>query len=364
MSCRIYSSIPGVAGPRCTLRAAWRFVGLLGVVPVALLAQEPSATPRAAAYHLTARWKPGGAGGGSRLTLDSQAHRLYVARADCMQIIDTENGGLVRSIPGLDDGRDVVLAPDVNRGFATSAGSDTVLVFDLTSLRPAGAVIQVGKQPDAVVYEPLTRHVFVFDGGSNGASVLEAATGAVLATVPLGGTPGAAAADAGGTVFVVLKDRNEVLAIDAQKNSVSRRWPLAPGAEPTSLALDSIRHRLYAGCRNGRLVVLDTRRNKHLAELLLGREVIACAVDPGSGDLFVSGGDGTLTVVRGEPAKPGEFRVVETLKTPPVASALAFDPGTRAIYLAGSGNEASPASEETPSTAAVPRNFVLRQFKP
>ncbi len=361
----IFRSRPGVTGFQCAFRIALRFIGLLGVFPVTASAQEPAAAPGAASYHLTARWKPGGEGGLDRLTLDSQAHRLYVARAKCVQIIDTENGGLVRSIPGLDDGHGIALAPELNRGFATSGGSDAVLVFDLTSLRPAGAPITVGKGPGAVVYEPLTRRVFVFNGGNNGASVLNGATGAAVATIALGGTPGSAATDGGGTVFVGLQDTHEVLAIDAQKNTVTRRWALAPGAEPTGLALDPVRHRVFVGCRNGWLIVLDTRARKHLAELLLGREVVACTVDPGTGGLFASGGDGALAEVREDPAKPGEFRAVETVKTPQVASALAFDPQTKALYLAGISDEVPPATaagEKSPPPESVPGDFVLRKF--
>ena len=167
-------------------------------------------------------------------------------------------------------------------------------------------------KPDALVYEPLTRHVFVFNGGSGDASVLDAVTRAVVATVPLGGKPEFAVADDKGTVFVNLEDKSEVLAIDAQKNIVTQYWPISPGSEPTGLALDPIRHRLFAGCRSGQMIVLDAQSGKHLAELSIGQGVDACAVDPGTGCAFICG-DGTMTVVQEDPAKPGEFRVVETV---------------------------------------------------
>ncbi len=226
----------------------------------------PGSPPRSPAHPATA-WKPGGnrvaMAAGVRLTLDSQANRLYVARTDCVQIIDTETGRLVRAIPGFDGGGGIALAPELNDGFATSGESGTVVRFNLTSLRPYGAPISVGKEPDAVVYEPLTRHVFVFNGGSDDASVVDAATGSVVATLPLGGAPNSAVTDDQGAVFVDLHDKNEVLALDPRKNSVAHRWPLAPGTGPMGLALDPIKHRLFVGCGDGRMIVLDAQNGEH-----------------------------------------------------------------------------------------------------
>lgn len=337
----------------------------MGVFPAVARAQQPAATPGTSGYHGGAKWKPGGEGGWDQLTLDSQAHRLYVARTDRVQIIDTESGALVREIPGLEDGHGVALAPELNRGFATSGESGAVLVFNLTSLRPEGAPITVGRKPAAVVYEPLTRHVFVFNGGSNDASVVDASTGAVVATLPLGGTPGFAVSDDRGTLFVILEDKDEVLALDGRKNTVAHHWPLAPGAEPTGLALDAVKRRLFIGRRHGQMVVLDARSGKSLAELPIGKGANACAVDPGTGCAFASCGDGTLTVVREDPAKPGEFQVVETVQTPRGAKSLAVDPITHAVYLAAASFAAAPApttGEKSPGPEMVPGSFVILKF--
>ncbi len=335
---------------------------LAGGFPATVLAQHPAA---ASGYHLDAKWKPGGDGGWDYLTLDSQANRLYVARTDCVQIIDTERGALVRTIPGLEGGHGVALAPELNDGFATSGQSGSVLRFNLTSLRPYGAPIAVGKKPDAIAYEPLTRHVFVFNGESHDASVIDAATATVVATIPLGGAPEFAVPDGRGTLFVNLEDKSEVLAVDAQKNTVTHHWPLAPGAEPTGLALDPLKHRLFAGCRNGQLIVLDAQSGKHLAELPIGKGVDACAVDPGTGLAFASCGDGTMTVVQEDPAKPGEFQVLEVVKTQRGARTMALDPRTHAVYLATASFETAPApaaNEKPPRPEMVPGSFVLLKF--
>ncbi len=336
--------------------------GLAGVFPAAVFAQQPAAPPGVAGYHFEGKWKPGGESGWDGLTLDSQAHRLYVARTDCVQIINTESGALVRAIPGLDGGHGIALAPELNRGFATSSRSDSVTVFNLASLRPYGAPIAVGKKPEAVIYEPLTRHVFVFNAESHDASVIDGATAAVIATVPLGGVPEAAVPDEKGTVFVNLANKDEIVAMDAQKNTITHRWPLASGAEPAGLALDPIKHRVFAGCRNGRMIVLDTQSGKLLADLPIGQGVDACAFDPGTGFAFAACGDGTLTVVQEDPAMPGRFRVVETVKTQRGTRTMVIDPKDHAAYLAAASFEASPApatSEKLSPPGMIPGSFVL-----
>lgn len=356
------SSVPGCQRP---LYYAALIAVLIGVLPGTVPAQQSAAIPGAAGYHFESEWKPAGDGGWDYLTLDAQAHRLYIARTDRVQIIDTERGKLVREIPGLDGGHGVALAPELNLGFATSGESGTVLMFNLTSLRPFKGLIAVGQKPDAIVYEPSTRHVFVFNAGSHDASVVDAATGAVVATVPLGGAPEFAVADGRGALFVNLEDKGEVLTIDVQKNTVTRRWPLAPGTAPTGLALDPIRHRLFAGCRNGQMIVLDAQSGRHLAALPIGQGVDACAFDPGTGLAFASCGDGTLTVVLEDPAKPGEFRVLETVQTQKGARTMALDPITHTLYLATADFEQAPApaADEKPRRPAmVPGSFVLLRF--
>ncbi len=347
----------GLVGVRGAIYIAALLAGLAGVFPATVSG--------ASGYHVEARWKPGGEGGWDYLTLDSPTHRLYVARTDGVQIIDTETGALIHAIPGLEGGHGIALAPELNYGFATSGRSGTVLMFNLTSLRSYGAPIAVGKKPDAIVYEPLTRHVFAFNGGSQDASVIDVATAAVVATIPLGGTPEFAVTDDNGTLFVNLEDKNEVLAIDARKNTVTQHWPLAPGTGPTGLALDPLKHRLFAGCRSGHMIVLDARSGQHLAELPIGQGVDACAADPGTGLAFASCGDGTLTVVQEEAARPGALRVAEVVKTQRGARTMALDPRTHAVYLATADFEDAPAraaSGEPPHPAMVPGSFVLLKF--
>ena len=338
--------------------------GCVGAFPLPTHAQSSPADPGASGYHLAATWKPGGDGGWDYLVFDPQTRRLYVTRPDRVQVIDGDKGTLLGEVPGLDGGHGVALAPEFNRGFASSGKSGTVIVFDLKILQPIGAPIPVGKKPDAILYEPASKHVFVFNGESKDASVIDAATARVVATVPLGGGPEFAVADGKGGLFVNLEDENETLAIDTQKNVVTQHWSLAPGESPSGLAMDPAKHRLFAGCHNKQMAVLDAESGKVLATPPIGAGVDACAFDPGTGYAFASCGDGTLSVIREDPAKPGGF-VTETTHTQRGARTMALDATTHAVYLATADFEPAPtpAAGEKPKRPQMrPGSFVVLKF--
>ena len=336
--------------------------GVVETLPTVAQAQEPAATP-ASGYHLDATWKLGGEGGWDYLTVDAQAHRLYVTRPDRVQVVDTDKGTLVGEMPGLEGGHGTAFVPELGRGFATSGKSGTVLVFDLQTLKAVGEPVKVGKKPDAIIYEPLTKHVFAFNGDSADATVIDAATAKVVATVPLGGAPEFAVSDGKGTLFVNLEDKSETLAIDVQKNTVVHRWPLAPGDAPTGLALDPTKRRLYAGCHNEQMIVLDADAGKVLGSLPIGKGVDADAFDPATGFAFASCGDGSLTVAKEEPA--GTFHVVERVNTRPGARTMALDPQTHAVYVAAADFEPAPTPGPDGKRARpkmVAGTFVILKF--
>ena len=325
-----------------------------------LLAAEP---PAGSGYHLAATWKPGGEGGWDYLSVDPAAHRLYVARQDRVQVIDTDQGILIGEVSGVDGAHGVALAPDLHRGFASAGKSNTVVIFDLATLQPIGEPVAVGKKPDAILYEPLTRHVFAFNGQSEDASVIDAASGKVVATVKLKGTPEFAAADGKGMVFVNLEDK----AIDARLNTVTQTWPLTPGDGPSGLAIDASGRRLFAGCHNEQMIALDADHGKILAVLPIGQGVDACAFDPGANLAFASCGDGTLAVVQADPVNHDALRVAAQVKTQRGARTMALDPDTHAVFVATADFEPAPtpaAGEKPQRPKMIPGSFVILKFMP
>ncbi|HEX5052648.1 MAG TPA: YncE family protein [Planctomycetota bacterium] len=316
---------------------------LLSLLPP--IPQQPTPPPAAAqaparGLHVLRTFAVGGEGAWDYVTIDSEARRLYVPRSTRVLVLDADTGKQVGEIGDTAGVHGVALAPEFGRGFTSNGRANTCTVFDLKSGKTLQTVA-TGRNPDALVYEPVTKCVFLGDGSSKEVTVISADTLKVEATIAVGGKPEALAVDGHGKVFVNIEDTSEVLRIDARQHTVEQRMALAPGEEPTGLAIDAEHHTLFATCHNEFMVVLDGGTGKVLATPAIGKRTDGAAFDAKSGRAFSANGDGTLTVVDTRGDKP--FTVVENVPTLPGARTLAFDPKTEQIYLPTAQYEPAPA---------------------
>ena len=238
--------------------------------------------------------------------------------------------------------------PEVQRGFSSNGKESKSSVVDLTTLKTISK-IDTGKNPDAIAYEPRHHEVYVFNHTGNSATVIDARESNVVATIPLPGNPEFPAVDekAGG-VYINIEDKSEVAVIDSEKHDVIAHWPLAPGEEPTGIALDAAHHRLFAACHNKMLVMLDTETGKVVANVPIGAGADGCVFDDATQLVFASCGDGTTTIAKEE--SPEKLTVVQTLKTERGARTIALDPKTHRIYLPTAQFQPPPS----PSPGASP----------
>jgi DNA-binding beta-propeller fold protein YncE len=320
--------------------------------------QAPGAKP-AAGYHLLKRIEVGGEGGWDYLTVDSAAHRLYVSHATRVVVIDLEKGAVVGEIPNTNGVHGIAIVPELGRGFTSNGRDNTATIFDLKTLKVVGHV-KTGKNPDAIIYDPASRRVFAFNGASADATAIDAASGAVAGTVALGGKPEFAAADGRGMVYVNVEDKSEVVALDSKTLTVKARWPLAPGEEPSGMAMDRDTRRLFVGCSNQKMIVMNADNGRVVADLPIGQGVDATAFDPHTKMAFSSNGEGTLTVVREDSAD--RYSVVENAPTQRGARTMALDPETHAVYVATAqfGPPPAPTPERPrPRPSIVPGSFVI-----
>lgn len=288
----------------------------------------------------------GESGGWDYVTLDSSARRLYVPRSDRVQVLDLE-GNSIGMIKGTDGVHGVALAPGLDRGFTSNGRSSTITIFRLSTLEVLDQIKATGEGPDAILFDPSTNRVFSFNGRGKNATVLDAATGNVVGTIPFGHKPEFAATDGKGRVFVNLEDSAEVAVIDAKKLTVEQRWPLAPIQDPTGMAIDVKHHRLFIVGGNKLMAVLDATTGKMLATLAIGTGADGAAYDPGLGLAFSSNGEGTLTIIRQE--SPDRYSVLEQVPTRRGARTMALDEKTHRIYLPTAEFAPTPApTAETP----------------
>jgi DNA-binding beta-propeller fold protein YncE len=273
----------------------------------------------------------GGEGGWDYLTVDAEARRLYITRGSHVMVMDLDKETLVGDIAKTTGVHGVALAPKWKQGFTSNGGDSTATLFSLETLKET-ARVKVGAKPDAILYDPASDRVFTFNAGSGDATALAADTGTVAGSVKLGGRPEFAVADGKGMLYVNIEDKNEVVAFDAKELTVKSRWPLAPGATPTGLAMDRVKRRLFSTCRNEKMVILEADSGKILATLPIGNGTDACIFDSAAGLAFSSNKDGTLTVVD-EPTD-GNYRVLANVPTQLGAKTMALDPKTHKLYLA------------------------------
>ncbi|MBZ5587773.1 MAG: YncE family protein [Acidobacteriia bacterium] len=305
-----------------------------------------AAQPAPGGYRLVRAIPIGGEGGWDYLTVDTVAHRLYVSHATRVEVIDTEKNVVVGAIPDTPGVHGIALAPGLGRGFTSNGRAGTVTVFDLKSLAVITTVRVTGDKPDAIAYEPTSHRVFTFNGGSANATAIEAATGQVLGTLALGGSPEFAVADGKGQMYVNLEDTATLVTFDARTLEVKGRWPLAPCQTPTGLGMDREHRRLFVGCRSKVMAVVDGDSGRVITTLPIGSGVDAVAFDPASALVFASNGDGTVTVVHED--SPEKFTLVGNVATKPGAKTLALDGTTHRIYLSTAqyGPPPSPTAEQ------------------
>ena len=281
-------------------------------------------------YQITKKIPIPGQGSWDYLTVDEGARRLYVSHGTQVEVLDLDSGAIVGKIENTQGVHGIAIAPDLGRGFVSDGQSSTVTIFGLKTLKTI-AEVPTGKKPDAIIYDPATSRVFAFNGGSNSATVIEAKDGKVAGTIDLGGGPEFAAADGNGYVYNNLEDESLVLKINSRTLKVEQRWPTAPCASPSSMAIDRANRRLFLGCRSKVMAVMDADTGKIITTLPIGDHVDATAFDVETRLIFNSNGEGTVTVIRQD--SPDKYSIVETVKTLPRAKTSALDPKTHRLFL-------------------------------
>lgn len=296
-------------------------------------------------YHVFKKLIIGGEGGWDYLTVDGPARRLYISRGAHVMVIDLDTDKVVGDIPNTIGVHGIALAPELNRGFTSNGKANTSTIFDLKTLKVLGRV-NTGTNPDAIVYDPFSKRVFTFNGRSHDATVFEAASGRVVQTIPLGGKPEYAVADGNGRIYVNIEDKNEVVEIDSLSAREIRRFSLKPCEEPSGMGFDAEHGRVFSGCHNKIMTILNVKSGIIIATVPIGANVDGNGFDAGTGLAFSSNGDGTLTMAH--EVSPGKFEVLQTVTTQLGSRTMAIDPITHNIYL--------PAAQFTPAKTPTPDN--------
>src|SRR5690242_20720898 len=312
------------------------FIGLtsfaLTTLFVCVVSYSLSATPAPgpSGYKVIKTVPVGGEGFWDYVYVDSNARRVYISHGTHTVVMNADTYAVEGDIPDTQGVHGIAIAADLGRGFTSNGRADNVTIFDLKTLKPIGTV-KTDANPDAIVYEPVSKRVFTFNGRGKNTTAVNAADGTVAGTLALGGKPEFAAVDGKGSIFVNNEDTSELIEIDAQKITETHRWRLAPCKSPSGLSMDVKNRRLYSVCDDRVSVVVNADTGKVVATPQIGEGPDASAFDPETNTFFASCGEGILTVIHED--SPDKYTVVENVPTKRSARTMGLDTKTHNIFM-------------------------------
>lgn len=308
-----------------TLAATTVSLSTLAMVPAA-------AAPGAQGYVLKDALQLQGQGKWDYAAIDEVRQRLYLSRGDHVQVLQLPSGQPIAEIPNTPRVHGFAFAQDLKLGFVSVGGSDSVTVVDLNTMKPRQS-IKVGGNPDALLYEPRSHQLFTFNGKTCDVSVIDARTLTVVATIPASGRPEFAVSDGAGRIYFNIEDNAGIDVIDVASHAVVARWKLNDCEEPSGLAIDAKRQRLFSTCQNHVMAVTDARTGALVTTVAIGEHPDAAAIDADTDTIFTSngGGTGTLTVIHEDDAN--HFSVRDNLATAKGAKTMAYDSASKIVYL-------------------------------
>jgi YVTN family beta-propeller protein len=284
-------------------------------------------------FHIQAQWSLGGNAGWGSLLFDSPSRLLYVPRTDRIMLLNTESGQVAGEISGFVDAREVALDDSGRFGFVTDITDGTiglVRVFDRSTLKVVTS-IPVGRIPNAVLFDPMTKNVFAFSSRDRDVSAIDTKTNTVIATIPLPGKPHIAVTDGKGALFAGFRGIGQMARIDTVTQKLTASWPIAPCAEFTGLTIDAAHRQMLGSCADGKLISVNADSGQ---VALVGEGGVGAgdvAFDPRNGLLISAASRGVLTIFHRDSAS--QYSRQEEVPTLPRAGTMALDPNKGRVYL-------------------------------
>ena len=344
------------------ISSAARYAALAGALLLTAMSAGAQAAPQ---YRVTQEVKLPGDGGWDDLTFDDAGHRLFIAHGTQVQVVDTDKLTLVGAIADTPGVHGIALAGDVGHGYISAGRSGAFVVFDLKSLARLKEIKATGENPDAIIYDSATHRVFSFNGHGRNATVIDAKTDEVIGTIALDAKPEFAVSDGKGMVYVNLEDKSSIAQIDAQHLKVTAVWPITGCEEPSGLAIDLTGQRLFAGCDNKVMAVVDARSGRTLGTAPIGDHVDGAKYDSGPRLAFAPCGEGVLVAVATNPS--GKPEVAQSVPTQRGARTMALDEHTRRLFLVTASFGPPPAATAEnphPRPSILPGTFRLLVVAP
>ena len=274
------------------------------------------------------------------LHYDPTSGRLYIAHQDRVTVVDGQSGQIVGAITGISGGaHGIVISHATDQGFTDDGKAGEAIVFDLKTLKITKR-IKAKPDADGIIYDPVSRHIFVIDGRSGALTVIDPLTDEAVATVVVGTSLEFGVSGHNGKLYINGLERHEIVRVDVKTNKVDAHWPMPTCRQPLGMAIDRAHHRLFSACYNRRMIVMNTDNGAIVAKLTIGTGPDAARFDPKRQLVLSSNGMGTLSVIHED--GPDKYTVLPSIKTQKGARTMALDVKTGRVFLVAANVKINP----------------------
>jgi len=318
---------------------------------IAMLSAVAITTVRAQ-YHITKTFHIKSGGGYDYCTVDSLSDRLYLSHGTQVNVLNKTTGDSIGVIKTENDVHGIALVHALGKAYISNGGANSVVVFDMNTNKVLGHV-PAGMFTDGIFYDDFSKKVITCNGRGKSMTVIDPATDQAVATIQLTGWPETAVSDGKGKIYVNNAEKSEIDVIDAKTYKVVNTWPIAPGKGASGLAMDRKTMRLFAGCGNKLLIVMNASNGKVVANLPIDDECDAVGFDVKLRTVYSSNGEGTLTIIK--ELSPDKYTVAQVLKTEKGARTQAVDQRSHLVYLPTADFKPKDPKSFRPST--IPGTF-------
>ena len=317
-------------------------VAVLGIASAAAAQTAPDASGLKVVDRIA-----GPDGGWDYASFDVARRRVYVAHGMQVVAIDADSGAVNAAFASGNHLHAVTPVPGSDRLVTTNSGDNTAKILNADT----GALIAsvpTADDADSALYDPASGLVLVVGGDSGQIDFLDPKAAKVTASIKTGGKLEFLALDGRGKLFVNDENKHTIVVIDLATKTVTGAYDIPGCVSPTGLAYVT-GDRLVSACGNGVAEILDAASGRVIASLKIGARPDAVIYDAARGFAYIpSGGSGTLSVIA--LSGPSANTVVDTVPTQAGARTGTVDPKTGRIYL--------PAAEYLPPASPGQRPSI------
>ncbi|MDH7975954.1 hypothetical protein QH494_27560 [Sphingomonas sp. AR_OL41] len=295
------------------------------------------------------------------VVFNGETGRVYVAHGDRVTVVDATSGAIVGEVEGIAGGtHGVGISTETGQGFTDDGRNGQAVAFDLKTLKITRQVA-ADADADAVTFDRKTGHVFVIDGDPGTISVIDPKTITRVALIKAGEKMEYAVTDDNGALFVAGEEKSDLLKIDVRTNAIVAHWATPGCTDPHGLAIDKAHARLFMGCVNNLMEVVDSRDGHVIATLPIGSGSDAIAFDAKRGRVFSSNGrDGTITVY--QQVSADIYRAMTPITTAVSGRTMSVDAATGRLFVVAADTD--PADTPGGRAKVRPGTLKLLMFDP